>query len=73
MLTIGVDIHKLKHEIAIVNESGNLCGKSFKIKNSYEGLALLYQRIARVNPNNTDLCDGGHRTLLVSVTQSSAG
>lgn len=50
-----VDIHKLKHEIAIVNESGNLCGKSFKIKNSYEGLALLYQRIARVNPDKEPL------------------
>lgn len=55
MLYIGVDIHKLKHEIAIVNESGNLCGKSFKIKNSYEGLDLLYQRIARVNPDKEPL------------------
>jgi len=55
MLYIGVDIHKRQHEVAIVSENGTLRGKSFTIKNSHEGLRLLFQRIERVNPDREPL------------------
>jgi len=55
MLYIGVDIHKRLHEIAMVDETGTIRGKTFRIKNSHEGLAQLFGRIERVNPHGEPL------------------
>jgi hypothetical protein len=48
-LFIGIDVSKLKHDIAIMNEYKKLVGKTFVIKDDYDG----YQYLLREDPAQT--------------------
>ena len=50
MLYIGIDIHKRTHEIVILDKVGKPHGKSFKIGNTHEDLAVLFEQIRKANP-----------------------
>lgn len=47
---VGIDVAKLSHSVAVVDETGALQGKPFTIKNSAAGFADLVQRLAGVGP-----------------------
>jgi len=51
MLIVGIDIAKRSHEAALVRESGEVIGKTFKFANSCAGFNLLTRRIAEAAPD----------------------
>ena len=45
MIIIGIDIGKNKHEATLIDEKGNIIGKSIKFENSTAGFKkVLYKR-----------------------------
>lgn len=51
---VGVDVAKLRHEVAVIDEHGSPQGKTFSIKNSAMGLAELIEHLGKLAPS-TDL------------------
>lgn len=47
---VGIDIAKLRHQVAIIDDQGEPRGKSFSILNSADGFALLTARLSELGP-----------------------
>ena len=52
MIIIGIDIGKNKHEATLINEKGNIIGKSIKFENSTAGFNKLISSINNYNISN---------------------
>ena len=50
-LYIGIDVSKLKHDLAVMNEHKKLLGKTFVIAENYAGYSYLNQRLAQLRDN----------------------
>lgn len=55
MIIIGIDIGKNKHEATLIDESGNIIGKSIKFENSTDGFNKLISKINSYNISNDEL------------------
>lgn len=45
MLYVGIDVAKNKHDLAIIDENGNIFEKNFRFENSYTGFQKLQTRL----------------------------
>ena len=45
MIIIGIDIGKNKHEATLIDEKGNIIGKSIKFENSTAGFNKFSRRV----------------------------
>ena len=52
MIIIGIDIGKNKHEATLIDEKGNIIGKSIKFENSTAGFNKLISSINNYNISN---------------------
>lgn len=52
MIIIGIDIGKNKHEATLIDEKGNIIGKSIKFENSTAGFNKLISNINNYNTSN---------------------
>ena len=50
MIIIGIDIGKNKHEATLIDEKGNIIGKSIKFENSTAGFNKLISSINTIFP-----------------------
>ena len=64
MIIIGIDIGKNKHEATLIDEKGNIIGKSIKFENSTAGFNKL---ISSINNYNICILNGSNWSLLVST------
>jgi len=50
MLYVGIDVAKRSHEVVVLDDAGEVRGKSFGIANSRTGMRKLIDRVDRANP-----------------------
>lgn len=55
MLYIGIDIAKNKHDLACINENGEIMIANFKFANSYQGFVQLKLRLEQLSPLTQDI------------------
>lgn len=55
MLYIGIDIAKNKHDLACINENGEIMIANFKFANSYQGFVQLMLRLEQLSPLTQDI------------------
>ena len=67
MIIIGIDIGKNKHEATLIDEKGNIIGKSIKFENSTAGFNKLISSINNYNIYNDKFLNGSNWSLLVST------
>ena len=62
MIIVGIDIAKRSHEACLINESGNMLGKTFSFPNSHAGVELLLKQIRKHNPDSQPVVFGMEAT-----------
>ena len=45
MFYVGIDVAKNKHDLAVIDENGNIFEKNFRFENSYTGFQKLQTRL----------------------------
>ena len=50
MLYVGIDIAKNKHDLACINEAGEMMMTNFKFANSYQGFHQLKIKLEQLSP-----------------------
>lgn len=65
MLYIGIDVAKNKHDLAVIDEKGNILENNFRFENSYTGFQKLQNRLSCLTEHCNDsihivLKDTGH-------------
>lgn len=77
MIIVGIDIAKRSHEAAILTESGEMIGKTFKFANSCTGFNQLIKRVSEVSPEPNDVTFAmeatGHYWLPLFARLKNAG